>query len=80
MAALLETLTVAALDQPVRKASSSQPDRIAVTPAFDVLLHVCTHAQYTSAQAVNMLRQLGADTPDLQLITMSRDEQMRASS
>src|SRR5262249_3236316 len=27
----------------------------------DILLHVCTHAHYTSAQVVNMLRQLGVE-------------------
>lgn len=41
----------------------------------DVLLHVCTHAQYTTAQLVNMLRQLGqTELPDAMLITMAREE------
>lgn len=48
-----------------------------VTPALDVLIHVCTHAQYTTAQLVNMLRHLGvpaAALPDSMMITMSRRE------
>jgi uncharacterized damage-inducible protein DinB len=47
------------------------------TPALDVLIHVCTHAQYTTAQLVNMLRQLGvpsAKLPDCMMITLSRAE------
>ena len=40
-----------------------------------MLLHVCTHAQYTTAQLVNMLRQLGVDRlPDVMLISMARQE------
>jgi hypothetical protein len=40
-----------------------------------VLLHLCTHAQYTVAQAVNMLRQAGlGPLPDVMLITMARQE------
>jgi uncharacterized damage-inducible protein DinB len=45
------------------------------TPAADVLLHVCTHAQYTTSQLVNMLRQSGAThLPDVMLITLARLE------
>lgn len=41
----------------------------------DVLLHVCTHAHYTTAQVVNMLRQLGAaKLPDVMLIALARQE------
>ena len=41
----------------------------------DVLLHVCTHAQYTTAQLVNMLRQVGMPaSPDVMLISMAREE------
>lgn len=41
----------------------------------DILLHVCTHAQYTTAQVVNMLRQLGvAPLPDVMLMTLARQE------
>jgi uncharacterized damage-inducible protein DinB len=40
-----------------------------------VLLHVCTHAQYTTAQVVNMLRQVGATSlPDTMLITLARKQ------
>ena len=45
------------------------------TRRADVLLHVCTHAQYTTAQVVNMLRRVGADSlPDVMLITLARQE------
>jgi uncharacterized damage-inducible protein DinB len=45
------------------------------TNCADVLLHVCTHAQYTTAQLVNMLRQLGhRQLPDVMLITLARQE------
>lgn len=41
----------------------------------DVLLHVCTHAQYTVAQVVNMLRQCGLQKfPDVMLMAMARQE------
>lgn len=52
--------------------SSLQGRRIG-TLRGDVLLHLCTHAQYTTAQLVNMLRQLGHQPlPDVMLITMLR--------
>ena len=45
----------------------------------DVLLHVCTHAQYTAAQVVNMLRQVGApELPDVMLISLARREAVQA--
>jgi uncharacterized damage-inducible protein DinB len=41
----------------------------------DILLHVCTHAHYTVAQVVNMLRQVGAgELPDVMVITLARSE------
>ena len=41
----------------------------------DILLHVCTHAQYTVAQINNMLRQTGlASMPETMLISMARQE------
>lgn len=71
----VEALTPVMLDQPVRKVSSSSgAGKMWATPLADVLLHVCMHAHYTAAQATNMFRHLGAETPDLQLITMSRAE------
>ena len=45
------------------------------TTRADVLLHVCTHAHYTSAQLINMLRQLGVrDLPDPMLLTLARSD------
>ena len=44
-----------------------------------MLLHLCTHAQYTVAQAVNMLRQAGAEAlPDVMLISLARQESENA--
>ena len=49
------------------------------TRRADVLLHVCTHAQYTTAQLVNMLRQLGVTPlPDVMLISLARSESQTA--
>jgi uncharacterized damage-inducible protein DinB len=74
--AYLAGLTPEALDEPVYKVStSSGRGRRLGTRRADVLLHLCTHAQYTTAQAVNMLRQAGAERlPDVMLITMARQE------
>ena len=41
----------------------------------DALLHVCTHAHYTSTQVINMLRHCGvAKLPEVMLIAMARAE------
>lgn len=72
----LATLTAEALDELVYKQStSSGAGKRHATRRADVLLHVCTHAHYTTAQSVNMLRQLGAEElPDLMLISLARQE------
>lgn len=76
----LDQLTEEALDQPVAKVStSSGAGRRFETPRLDVLLHVCTHAQYTTAQAINMMRRVGVPAqalPDSMLITMSREQRV----
>ena len=78
----LNELTETRLDLPVHKTSTSGPTagQPATTTAADALLHVATHAQYTTAQAVNILRQLGVPTdrlPDTQLITFARQQATR---
>lgn len=71
----LEQLVPSMLEAQVHKVSSSSPGKAQVTRACDVLLHVCTHGQYTAAQLTNMLRQLGVSPlPDTMLITMARRE------
>jgi uncharacterized damage-inducible protein DinB len=56
-------LTAGSLDDPVSKTSVVVPAGARlVVPRAEVILHVCLHAQYTSAQVVNMLRQLGVET------------------
>lgn len=70
----LDSLTTPSLDDSVYKTSSLGGKR-AGTRRGDILLHVCTHAHYTSAQAINMLRHLGVTPlPDLMLITLARSE------
>jgi uncharacterized damage-inducible protein DinB len=75
----LEGLTPAALDEVIYKVSSSSTDgKKQATRRGDVLLHVCTHAQYTTAQVVNMLRQTGAEVlPDVMLISLARQQMTR---
>ena len=68
----LSGLTDADLADNVFKVSSLSGKRSA-TSRSDILLHVCTHAQYTTAQLVNMLRQAGqSNLPDVMLISMAR--------
>lgn len=70
----LADLTPESLDDPVFKFAFSTGKRVA-TRRSDVLLHVCTHAQYTTAQVVNMLRQVGVEKlPETMLISLARRE------
>jgi uncharacterized damage-inducible protein DinB len=70
----LGDLTPELLDEPVFRIVASTGQRIA-TRRSDVLLHVCTHAQYTTAQVVNMLRQVGVEKlPETMLISLARRE------
>ncbi|MCG8651856.1 MAG: hypothetical protein MI861_18600 [Pirellulales bacterium] len=70
----LGSLQVANLTEQVAK-KNSRSGQLHHTQRSDVLLHVCTHAQYTTAQAINMMRQLGVEPlPDPMLITMARQE------
>jgi uncharacterized damage-inducible protein DinB len=76
----LANLAPQSLDEPVCKVSTSfgAGQRFA-TRRSDVLLHICTHAQYTTAQVVNMLRHLGIETlPETMLISMARRETGKA--
>jgi uncharacterized damage-inducible protein DinB len=70
----LAELSPESLDDPVYKVALSSGTRLA-TRRSDVLLHVCTHAQYTTAQVVNMLRQAGVEKlPETMLISLARRE------
>jgi uncharacterized damage-inducible protein DinB len=68
----LAGLTPAALQEVVyRKGSLGRFG----TRRSDVLLHVCTHAHYTAAQVVNMLRHGGMEKlPETMLISLARSE------
>ena len=70
----LASLTPAALEEVVYRKSASLGTRLGVRRS-DVLLHVCTHAQYTAAQVVNMLRHAGMEKlPETMLISLARQE------
>jgi uncharacterized damage-inducible protein DinB len=56
----LANLSSAALEEVVYRKSISLGTRLG-TRRSDVLLHVCTHAHYTAAQVVNMLRHAGME-------------------
>lgn len=72
----LDRLTDEDLNDSVFKVSSLSGERLA-TSRSDILLHVCTHAQYTTAQLVNMLRQSGQkELPDTMLISMAREQSL----
>lgn len=72
----LASLTPESLGELVYKKSTSYGlGKRYGTRRSDVLLHVCTHAQYTVAQVLNMFRQSGADKlPDTMLIALARQE------
>src|SRR4051812_3144084 len=73
-AGYLAGLTPAALGDVVYRKSASLGTRLGLRRG-DVLLHVCTHAHYTAAQVVNMLRQAGAERlPETMLISLVRHE------
>jgi uncharacterized damage-inducible protein DinB len=72
--AYLASLTPASLNEVVYKKSSSLGIRFG-TRRSDILLHICTHAHYTTAQVVNMLRQSGVEKmPETMLISLARHE------
>ena len=72
----LEGLQAEALDETVYKKRTSGTDTKRYgTRRADILLHVCTHAHYTAAQVVNMMRQCGVtELPPTMLIQLAREE------
>jgi uncharacterized damage-inducible protein DinB len=73
----LADLRADALEQPVVKLATAGKlagQRFS-TRRLDVLLHVCTHASYTVAQTVNMMRQAEVTPlPDVMLISLARQQ------
>ena len=69
----LATLTPDALEETVFRFSLALQTRISLRRS-DALLHICTHAHYTAAQVVNMLRQHGATLPQTMLMALIRQE------
>lgn len=74
--AYLDALTPEDLERTIfRKSSSSYQGQRIGSQALDVLLHVATHAHYTTAQAINMLRHSGLlELPPSMLITLARSQ------
>lgn len=74
--AYLDALTPEDLEKTIfRKSSSSYQGQRIGSQALDVLLHVATHAHYTTAQAINMLRHSGiSELPPSMLITLARSQ------
>ena len=72
----LAALSPESLDDTVYKISASiNAGQRLGNRRSDILLHLCTHAQYTAAQIVNMLRQLGVEKlPETMLISLARRE------
>ena len=69
--AYLATLEPDTLDGFVYRVSSAFPGKRLASRRSDALLHVCTHAQYTTAQVVNMLRHTGVEKlPDVMLMAL----------
>lgn len=69
----LAGLTPDALEETVARYSLALQTRITLRRS-DALLHICTHAHYTAAQVVNMLRQLGTALPPTMLMALIRQE------
>ena len=73
--ALLAGLPGEDLDRMVFRSSTSTGGRRRGMPLADVLVHVCTHAQSTGAQLLNILRRLRVEPlPAISLTTLSRAE------
>lgn len=69
----LTDLSPEALEETVVRYSLALNARITLRRS-DALLHICTHAHYTAAQVVNMIRQLGAALPQTMLMALVRQE------
>jgi uncharacterized damage-inducible protein DinB len=73
----LAELRPGALEAKITRSSSMTAGQSLVMPLHDVLIHVCTHAQYTSAQMVHMLKRLGLaanQLPGVSMTVISRGE------
>ena len=70
----LAALTPEALEETIYRTRKvgGQEQRFGVRRC-DALLHVCTHAHYTTTQVINMLRHCGAEKlPEVMLVAMAR--------
>ena len=70
----LASLNPESLEEDVYRRSASTGQRFGTRRA-DVLLHVSTHAHYTAAQVINMLRHTGVEKlPETMLTSLARHE------
>lgn len=70
----LANLSPEALEEIVHRKSPRFNTRLAIRRS-DALLHVCTHAQYTAAQVVNIFRHVGiVKLPDTMLMALAMQE------
>ena len=70
----LNEMTDASLDEVIYKRDSRTGQRFRYRRS-DIHLHVCLHAQYTTAQLINMLRQMGVTSlPLSMLISLVRED------
>ena len=69
----LAGLSTDALEETVHRYSLVLQARLSLRRS-DVRIHICTHAHYTVAQVVNMLRQCGATLPQTMITAMARQE------
>jgi len=77
----LTTINPESLEQVVYKISSNSALGRFGTKQLDILLHVCTHAHYTAAQVINMLRQCGVQKfPGTMVVMMARQEAQTSPS
>jgi len=76
----IQQLNPNSLDDLVYKISTSSfAGQRRPTRRSDILLHIATHSQYTTAQILNMLRHLGLQRlPEPMLITLARQEFTRS--
>ncbi|MBI1248952.1 DUF664 domain-containing protein [bacterium] len=76
--AYLAKLTPEKLSEMIyKKSTSSFKGMMLGAMAMDVLLHVATHAHYTTAQAINMLRHADVEKlPESMLISLARSQSL----
>ncbi|MCH7799208.1 MAG: DinB family protein [Planctomycetes bacterium] len=60
-------------DEAEQLVCTTETGRTMTLALSDMVLHVCNHGFHHRAQALNMLRRLGAEAPDIDFIVLRRD-------